>query len=160
MTSISPRKPAAPQERRFQGPDRPVPPRRLKLALGVVLLFMAVLASLVILKRIEPIVAGLYLALSLITFALYGWDKSAARRGRWRTPEARLQVLALAGGWPGALLAQHWFRHKTRKQPFQAIFWGAVLLNGAGLAWLVVSGMELTDLQPALAAWLEAILKR
>jgi uncharacterized membrane protein YsdA (DUF1294 family) len=41
----------------------------------------------------------------------------------------------LLGGWPGALLAQDLFRHKTSKTVFQAMFWCTVLLNCGGLAW-------------------------
>lgn len=79
-----------------------------------------------------------YSLLSAVLFALYGLDKSAARRGARRTPEVTLQLLALLGGWPGGLLAQRVFRHKTRKQPFQLIFWCAVAVNCAVAVWLVV----------------------
>jgi uncharacterized membrane protein YsdA (DUF1294 family) len=73
---------------------------------------------------------------SVIAFAVYGWDKSAARRGARRIPERTLHLLSLAGGWPGALVAQLVFRHKTIKQPFRAIFWGTVVVNCSGLAML------------------------
>lgn len=72
---------------------------------------------------------GLYAFLSAWLFALYAFDKAAARAGRRRTAEATLHLLALAGGWPGALLAQRVLRHKTRKQPFQRVFWGTVAGN-------------------------------
>jgi len=77
-----------------------------------------------------------YVALSLVTFMAYAFDKSAAVAGRWRTPEKTLHLLALAGGWPGALAAQQLLRHKTRKQSFVAVFWVTVLLNVAAfVAW-------------------------
>lgn len=79
-----------------------------------------------------------YAVLSAVLFVLYGIDKAAARRDRRRTPEVTLHVMAALGGWPGALLAQRVFRHKTRKQPFQAIFWATVATNCAALAWLVI----------------------
>lgn len=72
---------------------------------------------------------GLYVLLSVVLFVAYGADKSAAQHGRWRTSESSLHLLALAGGWPGALVAQRMFRHKTRKQPFRSIFWGTVIGN-------------------------------
>lgn len=87
-----------------------------------------------------PLLAGLYLALSLFTFASHGRDKWAAQRGGRRTPEARLHLLALAGGWPGAWLARRVWRHKTRKQPFVRLFWATVLGNLlalAGLLWVL-----------------------
>jgi uncharacterized membrane protein YsdA (DUF1294 family) len=80
---------------------------------------------------------GVYVVLSVVTFVAYGLDKSAAEKGRWRTPERTLHLLSLAGGWPGALAAQGVFRHKTRKQPFRTIFWATVMANGVALAWLL-----------------------
>jgi uncharacterized membrane protein YsdA (DUF1294 family) len=82
-------------------------------------------------------IAGIYAALSVLTFTVYGIDKSAARRGTQRTPEAELHLLALLGGWPGALVAQRVFRHKTRKQPFRAYFWVTVAVNCGALVWLL-----------------------
>ena len=71
----------------------------------------------------------IYLAMSMITIVLYAIDKSAARQGRRRISEKTLQLLALFGGWPGALLAQQWLRHKTQKQSFRLVFWATVLVN-------------------------------
>ncbi|NTW28674.1 MAG: DUF1294 domain-containing protein [Coriobacteriia bacterium] len=78
-----------------------------------------------------------YAVLSVLLFALYGADKAAARRGGWRTPEASLHLLALLGGWPGALIARRVFRHKTKKQPFRTILWITVAANCAAVAWLL-----------------------
>ena len=72
--------------------------------------------------------------------AAYRFDKSAARAGRRRTPESTLHTLALFGGWPGALVGQQVWRHKTTKQPFRTLFWGTVILNCAALTWLVTHG--------------------
>ena len=58
---------------------------------------------------------------------------SAAPR-RLAYPEVRLHLFELLGGWPGALVAQQAFRHKTRKLSFQLVFWGIVLLHQ--LFWL------------------------
>jgi uncharacterized membrane protein YsdA (DUF1294 family) len=86
------------------------------------------------------VLLGVYAVLSAVTFVVYGMDKSAAQGGRWRTPEATLHLLALAGGWPGALFAQRAFRHKTKKQPFRTIFWGTVAVNCAVVTWVVSAG--------------------
>lgn len=84
------------------------------------------------------IIAALYAACSIVCFGVYAWDKAAARAGRRRTPESTLLLLGLAGGWPGALLAQRWLRHKTSKASFQLRFWGTVLLNAGLFAWLAL----------------------
>ena len=95
--------------------------------------FVAVLGSALTLAALVSerarMLAVLLGVLSLVTLVAYGADKSAARKGTWRTPERTLHVLSLAGGWPGALLGQHWFRHKTKKASFQLIFRMTVVLN-------------------------------
>ena len=75
-----------------------------------------------------------YAVLSVTCFAAYAVDKSAARARRRRTSERTLLLLGLAGGWPGAVLAQQWLRHKSAKAAFQWRFWGTVMLNSAALA--------------------------
>lgn len=80
--------------------------------------------------------ALVYVGLSVVTFVAYAMDKSAAVQGQWRTPESTLHTLSLAGGWPGALLAQQVLRHKSTKAPFRAVFWLTVLGNVAGFVWL------------------------
>jgi len=81
----------------------------------------------------KPNIAIAYLVVSVITFFTYAIDKSAAVHGRWRTSESTLHILGLACGWPGALLAQQFFRHKTSKTTFVLIFWTTVLLNCVAL---------------------------
>jgi uncharacterized membrane protein YsdA (DUF1294 family) len=71
----------------------------------------------------------LYLTVSLVTFALYAIDKQQAAIGAMRVPEPRLHLLALVGGWPGALLAQQFLRHKTVKASFRRGFWITVVGN-------------------------------
>lgn len=75
--------------------------------------------------------------LNLVTFLAYWQDKSAARRGAWRTPESTLHLLSLAGGWPAARLAQQTLRHKSSKTSFLLVFGATALLNTAALgAWV------------------------
>ena len=70
-----------------------------------------------------PALWGGYMAMSLATFIVYAGDKRAAQRGQWRVAESTMHGLALACGWPGALLAQHLLRHKTGKALFRRRFW-------------------------------------
>ncbi|MFO0873032.1 MAG: DUF1294 domain-containing protein [Phycisphaerales bacterium] len=64
---------------------------------------------------------------SPIAFVLMWLDKRAATRGRARIPEATLHLAELAGGWPGSLLAQRLFRHKTVKPSYRLVFWSIVV---------------------------------
>jgi uncharacterized membrane protein YsdA (DUF1294 family) len=98
-------------------------------------LFVAVLGGLAISGDLPPAVPTLYVAASLTAFILYWADKTAAVSGRRRTPEDTLLVIGLFGGWPGALVAQHLIRHKSRKASFQVLFWGTVVVNCTVLAW-------------------------
>ena len=53
------------------------------------------------------------------TFAVYGADKSRAKKGRWRIPEKTLLLLPLLGGSVGGLLGMAVFHHKTRHWYFR-----------------------------------------
>jgi uncharacterized membrane protein YsdA (DUF1294 family) len=69
---------------------------------------------------------GLVAVTSLASLAAYKFDKRRAAAGGRRVPERTLLVLAFVGGWPGAILAQRRFRHKTSKVPFLIAFLLAV----------------------------------
>jgi len=73
--------------------------------------------------------AALYAGASVVCFGAYAVDKSAAVAGRWRIPESTLLFLGLAGGWPGAIVAQQVLRHKSNKASFRSAFWNTVVLN-------------------------------
>ena len=80
--------------------------------------------------------AGIYLGVSALTFVVYGADKSAAVAGEQRIPESTLHLLGLLGGWPGAIVAQQFLRHKSNKAEFRAAFWGSVVGNALGFVVL------------------------
>jgi uncharacterized membrane protein YsdA (DUF1294 family) len=67
--------------------------------------------------------------MSLVCFIAYGLDKRQAVNGGRRVSERTLHLLALLGGWPGALIAQRHFRHKTRKVQFRIVFWMVVVIH-------------------------------
>ena len=70
-----------------------------------------------------------YALLSVVCLLLYWKDKRQARQQGQRTPEKVLHGVELFGGWPGALLAQQLFRHKTRKVSYQVTFWAIVVVH-------------------------------
>lgn len=79
-------------------------------------------------------------AASVVAFAMGVLDKSRARRGAGRIPEATLLGVALAGGSPGLLFAMVLARHKTRKLGFLLPFVLIVALQAAALWWLYGPG--------------------
>lgn len=87
-----------------------------------------------------PLIA--YGVASAVAFGVYGYDKHQAKTGQWRTPEKALHGVELLGGWPGALLAQQVFRHKTRKVSFQVVFWLIVAVHQA--VWMDVLFLKTT----------------
>lgn len=72
---------------------------------------------------------------------MYGWDKRQAKNNGWRVPEKNLHIVSLFGGWPGAILGQNYFRHKTQKQSFRLTFWTTVVLHVVAVGYLLYSGM-------------------
>src|SRR5947208_16593451 len=67
--------------------------------------------------------------LSLVCFLAYGLDKRQAANGGRRVSERTLHLMAFLGGWPGALLGQRQFRHKTQKVTFRIVFWMVVMAH-------------------------------
>jgi uncharacterized membrane protein YsdA (DUF1294 family)/cold shock CspA family protein len=100
-----------------------------------VFIFLCGVAGAVWAGRLPVAFLWFYLTASLITFCAYAIDKSAAQNRQWRTQENTLHLLALLGGWPGALAGQRLFRHKTAKRSFLVIFWATVLINSGVLLW-------------------------
>jgi uncharacterized membrane protein YsdA (DUF1294 family)/cold shock CspA family protein len=106
--------------------------------------FLIVYLLAAIVWKVPHLVGIGYLALSAICLVFYAADKFAARSGGWRTREGTLLLLGLLGGWPGALLAQQWLRHKSIKPSFRHAFWLTVI--GNVLAFVVLSS-------PWIAGW-------
>lgn len=83
-------------------------------------------------------VSWAFALLSAVTYLLYALDKRAAQHKNQRTPEKVLHWLSVLGGWPGALIAQQQFRHKTRKTSFRVGFYFTVILNIAAVLYFIV----------------------
>ncbi|WP_313915071.1 cold shock and DUF1294 domain-containing protein [Tahibacter sp.] len=115
---------------------RESPRRRVSPALLAIPAFVFVYGIASHLWKPPGWIALVYLIASVVTFLVYALDKRAARLGRWRVEEGTLHAFALAGGWPGALLAQQFLRHKSAKVQFLIVFWITALLNTAGFVVL------------------------
>jgi uncharacterized membrane protein YsdA (DUF1294 family) len=70
------------------------------------------------------------LSAGVVAFVFYGIDKVLSKANAARVPEATLHMLALAGGFAGALLGMLVFRHKSnfRAHP---LFLPIIILGGA-----------------------------
>ena len=131
MPNLRPRAPLATTERPGRDLSKPLP---AALSWITLIVFAAALAGACFVFELAWWVPALYGAASVVAFAAYGIDKAAARRQANRISEQTLLILGLVGGWPGALVAQQVFRHKTRKRSFRRAFWGTVGVNVLVLA--------------------------
>ena len=61
------------------------------------------------------LLVGFLVIINIVTFCLYGIDKSAAVKEKWRIPNRVLLGLATIGGSIGAWAGMYIFRHKTQK---------------------------------------------
>jgi uncharacterized membrane protein YsdA (DUF1294 family) len=114
----------------------PQRPQRLDpLPWFVLAAFAIAYAFVCALRGVPAVVHALYAGASALCFMLYAVDKGAARTGRERISESMLISLGLVGGWPGAIVAQQVFRHKTAKLTFRIRFWLSVAANVASFAW-------------------------
>ncbi|GAA1507240.1 DUF1294 domain-containing protein [Agromyces terreus] len=126
---------ARPAPRPDRDLSRPLPS---SLSWTVLIVFVAAFAVAYVVLDLPWWLPAISAGLSVVAFAAYGLDKAAAgRAGRRRTPESTLHLLGLLGGWPGALVAQQLFRHKTRKRSFRRVFWFTVVLNVLALSLVI-----------------------
>ena len=110
--------------------------KRLFLGIG----FYAVLVLLTVMNKLSWLVLAWYAVLGIITYGMYAKDKAAAQSGAWRTPESTLHLLSALGGWVGAMVAQTYLRHKSQKPEFRIAYYLTVIINLAGLLFILVGG--------------------
>ena len=122
--------------------------KRLFLGIG----FYGVVILLAVMNKLSWLVIAWYVILGVITYGMYAKDKAAAQNGDWRTPESTLHLLSTLGGWVGALVAQTYLRHKSQKPEFRIVYYLTVIINLAGLLFLLADGglETVTDLLSAL----------
>lgn len=109
-----------------------------RLFLGVA--FYAVLILLAVMGDLSWLVIGWYVILGIITYLTYAKDKAAAQNNQWRTPEMTLHIMSALGGWVGALVAQTYLRHKSQKPDFRLGYYLTVIINLAGLLFIMAGG--------------------
>ncbi|WP_288726897.1 DUF1294 domain-containing protein [uncultured Psychrobacter sp.] len=117
--------------------------KRLFLGIG----FYGVVILLAVMNKLSWLVGAWYVILGVITYGMYAKDKAAAQNGDWRTPESTLHLLSTLGGWVGALVAQTYLRHKSQKPEFRIAYYLTVIINLAGLLFIMVNGGDLTGLK-------------
>jgi len=71
------------------------------------------------------------IAVNVVTFAAFGYDKLVAPTQSIRVPETILLALTALGGGVGGIIARPLFRHKTQKMSFRLVFWPCVLVSTA-----------------------------
>ena len=110
--------------------------KRLFLGVG----FYGVLTLLAVMNKLSWLVVSWYIVLGVITYAMYAKDKAAAQSDDWRTPESTLHLLSALGGWVGAMVAQTYLRHKSQKAEFRLAYYLTVIINMAGLLFILAGG--------------------
>jgi len=81
--------------------DRPTQYGKQKGLLGAILIsggFLSLITWSVLEGKISAVVLWGYLGVSLLTYLIYAFDKTAAKDGAWRTKESTLHWFSLAGG--------------------------------------------------------------
>jgi len=91
------------------------------------------------------VIVVIYACMSVVTLIMYALDKAAAKRRDSRISERALLLCGLACGWPGAMLAQRWFRHKTIKTSFRLAFAATVIFNCLALAMFICWSLNLLN---------------
>jgi len=106
------------------------------LSYGILTFGLSIILTLILWGSLKAdIVLTWLIAITMITFFAYGYDKAIAGSKFTRVPENVLLALTLLGGTLGAILGMQVFHHKTSKESFRAKFW-IVLLIQVGLVIL------------------------
>ena len=123
------RNPAPTVTRNPKAAHRPGGPAPASAPVALVLAYTASMAIAVYIGRLPVMLAFWLITATCLAVLFYYGDKTAAQRGESRIAESTLHIVELAGGWPGALLAQRLLRHKTAKASYRSAFWTMVALH-------------------------------
>jgi uncharacterized membrane protein YsdA (DUF1294 family) len=72
-------------------------------------------------------------------FLLFMLDKHFAKEGMRRISESTLLLVALIGGSAGAIAGQHYWRHKTQKEPFRTTLYVIAAFHVGFMGWLLIA---------------------
>ena len=86
------------------------------------------------------VAAALLVVMNIISFALMGYDKKCAQKGKWRVPEKTLFLATACFGGLGGVLGMKVFHHKTKHWYFR-VFFPALLI--AQIALLAIGAYSL-----------------
>lgn len=89
-------------------------------------------------KELWQMLAGYLILVNTAAFVLMGMDKRRARKGTWRVSEKALFLPAVLGGALGGVLGMRRFHHKTRHWYFRFGLPLLLILQIAGLCWLIL----------------------
>ena len=89
------------------------------------------------------IIAGYFLVMNLIGFAIMGIDKRRAIKRLWRIPESTFFIVALIGGSLGSIIGMQVFRHKTKHWYFVYGMPAILLLQIGALIALLYSPLQI-----------------
>jgi uncharacterized membrane protein YsdA (DUF1294 family) len=76
-------------------------------------------------------------AVNVVEFTLFAWDKLQAQHKGWRVAERELLLVAFLGGTPAAFFASRFLCHKRRKKIFMDRLRTIVLLQVFFLGYIV-----------------------
>jgi uncharacterized membrane protein YsdA (DUF1294 family) len=75
-------------------------------------------------------------AVNVVAFGTYGYDKAQATASRARVPEMVLLLVTVVGGGLGSFAGSYWFRRQTAGG-FRFLMWGMAALQATLVVWLI-----------------------
>lgn len=101
------------------------------LRYGLITFGITIILTLIMLAFDSPLdlLMAWLIAITIVTFWTFGYDKAIAGGTTVRVPENILFALVFCGGTLGALLARPFFHHKTSKVSFRLKFWLVVIVQ-------------------------------
>ena len=70
-----------------------------------------------------------FIAINIITFLVFGYDKWLAKKNNRRVSEFHLLLLTGIGGTIGGIVSMYLFKHKTNKFSFTLAFYAIAILQ-------------------------------